>query len=168
MSLHPRYRKRSKGEIPISLAEAMLNRDDCQKWIESLTQRLLRNAQAPEGENPLEDPQTLLAEIDATLETLSDLNHRINLTHAQTLVEEDLTLLDAIGERKLLARKIAIYESLADKASYCPPRDRQSDLRSVSTVNLSYLHRQIEQLARDYRNLDTKIQQASWKTELLY
>lgn len=168
MSLLPPYRKRSKGEIPISLAEAMLSREDCQKWIENLTQRLLRNAQTTEGETPFEDPQTLLAEIDATLETLSELNHRINLTHAHTLIEGDLTLLDAIAERGVLADKIKIYESLADKASHRPLRDRLSDLRTVSTVNLSYLHRQIEQLTRDYRNLDTKIQQASWTTELRY
>jgi len=168
MSLRPPYRKRAKGEIPISLAEAMLIRKDYQKWIEGLTQRVLRNAQAPEGENPREDPQTLLAEIDATLETICELDHRINLTQTKSLIEGELTLLDAISERDLLAHKMKIYESLAEQASHQPARDRLSDLRTVSSINLSYLHRQIERLARDYRSLDTKIQQASWNTELLY
>ena len=166
MTLRP-LKKRSKGEIPISLAEANLLRADCQQRIEALQVRLLHNAQIQEGEVPLEDPQTLLAEIDANLETLDDLNHRINLTHAQTLIEDGLTLLDALTVREGLALKISIYQAFVDRASERSIRDRKSELRTLSTVNIPHLHRQIEQLNRDYRSLDTKIQQASWTTELM-
>jgi hypothetical protein len=167
MTIRP-FKKRYQSEIPISLAEAALLRDDCHRHIKALQARLLRNVTVQEGDTPLEDPQTLLAELDANLEKLEELTHRIHLTHAQTLIEDGLTLLDAIGLRDILILKISIYQSLVDRASERPIRDRASQPRTLSTINIIFLNHQIEQLEREYRSLDTKIQQTNWLTELLY
>jgi hypothetical protein len=40
----------------MKLAEALLRRADCQKCLEQLKARLLRNAKVQEGDDPAEDP----------------------------------------------------------------------------------------------------------------
>ena len=48
----------------MKLAEALILRADLQKRLEQLRQRLILNAQVQEGEQPAEDPESLLRELD--------------------------------------------------------------------------------------------------------
>jgi len=49
----------------MKLAEALNLRADLQRRVEQLRMRLAQNAKVQEGEEPLEDPKGLLAELDA-------------------------------------------------------------------------------------------------------
>jgi len=44
----------------MKLAEALILRADCQKRIEQLRQRLLRNVKVQEGDKPAEEPMELI------------------------------------------------------------------------------------------------------------
>ncbi|MDJ0556828.1 MAG: hypothetical protein QNJ68_20760 [Microcoleaceae cyanobacterium MO_207.B10] len=57
----------------MKLAEALILRADSKKRIQQLKARLTRSATVQEGEQPPEDPQTLIAEIDTTIAQLLEL-----------------------------------------------------------------------------------------------
>ena len=48
----------------MKLAEALILRADSNRRVEQLKQRLLRNAKVQEGNQPAEDPQELIVELE--------------------------------------------------------------------------------------------------------
>jgi hypothetical protein len=151
----------------MKLAEALILRADCQKRIEQLRQRLIRSAKVQEGETPPEQPQALIAELDATINQLVDLIKRINKTNSQTDLEQGLTISDALAHRDTLLLKRSVYTSLVDAAAYQQERYSASEIKSFSTVNVAELQTQTDRLSRECRELDTKIQSSNWSTELM-
>ncbi|HEY9669179.1 MAG TPA: DIP1984 family protein [Coleofasciculaceae cyanobacterium] len=151
----------------MKLAEALILRADCQKRIEQLRQRLVRSAKVQEGETPPEEPQALIAELDATINELVDLIKRINKTNSLTNLEEGMTISDALAQRDTLSLKRNIYNSLVDAAAYQQARYSASEIKTFSTVNVTELQTQTDRLSREYRELDTKIQASNWNTELM-
>lgn len=151
----------------MKLAEALISRADCQKRIEQLRQRLIKSAQTQEGEMPPENPQTLLAELETAVSELTGLIQRINRTNSQTALESGMMLSDALARRDTLMLKRSVYESLLNAASYSQNRYSRTEIKVLSTVNVAEIQAQIDRMARDYRELDTRIQEANWNTELL-
>ena len=150
----------------MKLAEALIMRADCQKRIAQLQQRLMRSAKVQEGEQSPENPQELLAELDATIVELTQLIQRINSTNAVTSVQ-DQSLSDALAQRDILKTKRDIYSRLIEAAAIQPIRYSQSEVRFVTTVNIAELQRQVDAMARDYRVLDSAIQEVNWQVDLL-
>ena len=151
----------------MKLAEALILRADCQKRIEQLRQRLTKSAQIQEGETPPENPQTLLAELETAVSELTGLIQRINRTNSQTELESGMMLSDALARRDTLILKRSVYESLMNAASYSQSRYSRTEIKVLSTVNVAEIQAQIDRMARDYRELDTRIKEANWNTELL-
>ncbi|MBD1937589.1 DIP1984 family protein [Microcoleus sp. FACHB-68] len=150
----------------MKLSEALILRADCQKRIEQLRQRLIRSAQVQEGDQPPENPQALIAELEATVNELADLIKRINKTNSLTNLQEG-TISDALAARDTLLLKRSVYDSLVNAAAVNQSRYSQAEIKSFSTVNIAELQSYMDRLARDYRELDTRIQEANWNTELL-
>ncbi len=150
----------------MKLAEALILRADCQKRIAQLRQRLLRSAKVQQGEQPPEDPQQLLAELDAATAELSRLIQQINQTNAQTEFQ-DGTLSDALAQRDTLLLKRSAYDGLIQAASIRQERYSRSEVRFISTVDIAALQRQVDGFSRDYRELDSQIQALNWQTELM-
>ena len=151
----------------MKLAEALILRADCQKRIEQLRQRLLRSAKVQEGEQPPEDPQALIAELEATVNELTDLIKKINKTNSLTTLEDNMSITDALAQRDTLSLKRSVYDSLVNAAAVTSNLYSRSEIKSFSTVNITELQSQINRLSREYRELDTKIQEANWTTELI-
>ncbi len=151
----------------MKLSEAISLRADCQKRIEQLRQRLIRSAKVQEGEQPPENPQALIAELEATVNELADLIKRINKTNSLTTLQEGITISDALAARDTLLLKRSVYDSLVNAAAVNQSRYSQAEIKSFSTVNIAELQAQMDRLSRDYRQLDTRIQEANWNTELL-
>lgn len=150
----------------MKLAEALILRADCQKRIAQLQQRLIRSAKVQEGEQPPENPQELMAELEAVARELTDLIQRINRTNSVTELEGK-TLSDALAERDILQQKWSSYDSLIHTASIRQDRYSRSEVRFVSTVDIAEIQRIIDNLAREYRELDSQIQGMNWQTELV-
>lgn len=151
----------------MKLAEALSRRADHQRRVEQLRQRLVRNAKVQEGEQPAEDPASLLDELNRTMDDLVDLIQRINRTNATTAFERDLTIADAIAKRNVLRLKHAIFRDLAEGATVTQDRHTKSEVKFKSTVKVSEIQKRADDLAREHRELDEKIQEANWQTELL-
>src|SRR5690606_42025701 len=86
----------------MKIAEALIQRADAQKRIEQLRARLIRSAKVQEDEQPPENPQDLLAEIDTVIKELTTLIQQINRTNAATPFDDTRTLTDALAERDTL------------------------------------------------------------------
>jgi hypothetical protein len=150
----------------MKLAEALILRADCQKRIAQLQQRLIRSAKVQEGEQPPEAPQELLAELEAATAELTSLIQRINRTNSLTPLQEK-TLSDALAERDVLQLKRQAYERVMQEASIRQDRYSRSEVRFVSTVDIAQIQGTSDNLARDYRILDSQIQAQNWQTDLV-
>ena len=62
----------------MKLAEALILRADAQKRLQQLRERLNRSAKVQEGEEPAENPQELLAELDRLVADYGRLVKQIN------------------------------------------------------------------------------------------
>ncbi|MBD1833515.1 DIP1984 family protein [Cyanobacteria bacterium FACHB-472] len=151
----------------MKLAEALILRADCQKRIEQLKQRLIRSAKVQEGEQPPENPQVLIAELEATINELTDLIKRINKTNSLTALQDGITISDALAQRDTLLLKRRIHDSLVNAAATTTNRYSQSEIKYFSTINIAELQTQMDQLSRQCRELDTRIQAANWNIELM-
>jgi hypothetical protein len=150
----------------MKLAEALILRADYQKRIEQLRQRLLRNAKVQEGDQPAEDPRELLAEVERTAADLERLIQRINRTNAATRFDAGLSLSDALARRDVLKIRNAVLRELAGTATVEQVRYSGSEIKFQSTVDVAATQRQADELARQYRELDTRIQELNWATDL--
>lgn len=150
----------------MKLAEALNLRADIKKRMSQLNMRLQRNALVQEGEQPAENPAVLLKELDELSAQLEELILRINLTNAKTL-SNGKTLTELISHKDTLRIKIDIMRSFLDEASRKVSRGTASEIRVLSTVNVSELRKQVDDLEKDFRETDVKIQALNWNAELL-
>ncbi|OQA46940.1 MAG: hypothetical protein BWY52_00470 [Chloroflexi bacterium ADurb.Bin325] len=151
----------------MKLAEALILRADCNRRLEQLNQRLLRSAKVQEGDKPAEDPQEMLAELEQVTGQLQQLIQRINRTNSSTLLDESDTLSDALAVRDVLRLKQEVYQDLAQAAIVTQNRYSKSEVKFFSAVDVASIQRRADDLARQHRDLDTRIQEANWRTELL-
>ena len=149
----------------MKLAEALILRSDLQKRLEQLRQRMTASALAQEGEQPPEQPETLLQELDRATDQLEDLIARINLTNAAE-VREGKTLTELLSRREVLQQKISVLHSLLEAASHTVLRGSRSEVKIHSTVNVAALRKTADGLSQELRLLDTAIQSANWLTDL--
>ena len=151
----------------LKIAEALAERSDCQNRIEDLKKRLARSARVQEGEKPAEDPTELLAEVERTFTRMLDLIRSINRTNARTTFTGQVTIADAIAERDAVGKQRDLLANLAEAASTRQDRYSKSEVRFVATVSVSQLQRQIDELSKSFRELDTRLQELNWKTDLV-
>jgi len=151
----------------MKLSEALLNRADYQKRIGLLKQRILSNAKVQEGDEPAEAVPPLLEQMDQLADELRTLMQRINKTNLHTEFAPGMTLTDALAARDVLALRRNIYQELVNVTTIRQDRYSRQEIRYQTTVNVGEIQRQTDRLAKEYRELDLKIQEVNWRTELL-
>jgi predicted ATP-dependent Lon-type protease len=150
----------------MKLAEALILRADCQKRFEQLKTRIIRSAKVQEGDEPAEKPDELITELEGVSTELAALIKGINKTNSTTLVGEGRTLSDALAERDVLALRRVVYSGLAQAAAVTQDRYSRSEVKFKSTVSVALIQKRVDELAKAYRELDSRIQELNWKTEL--
>lgn len=151
----------------MKLAEALVLRKDTKKRLEQLRERLKLSALVQEGEEPPEDPQVLLAEVQRLLEQMTALIQSINLTNLETTLPDGRTLADALAERDTLSLYFNILDTTATAATPKFERANRSEIKKVSTIKVADIRRQMDDIAQQRRELDTLIQSANWTTDLM-
>lgn len=149
------------------LAEALILRADYQNRMNELESRLIRSAKVQEGDKPAEDPQVLLAELEKVSSDLEHLIQSINRTNSASDLDEGMTVTDALATRDLLRARQEIYRDLASAATVTHGRFTRSEIKFRSTVNVAELQKRADELAVAHRDLDTRIQEANWRLELI-
>jgi hypothetical protein len=150
----------------MKLAEALILRADCQKRFEQLKSRILRSAKVQEGDEPAENPVGLLTELERVADELADLIKRINRTNSTTPYQGGKTISDALAERDVLALRRALYSDLAQAAAVTQDRFTRTEVKYVRTVDVGEAQKKADELAKAYREMDARIQELNWQTEL--
>ena len=150
----------------MKLAEALSLRADLQKRISQLEVRLKNNARIQEGEEPAENPLGLMDELNNNLNDLETLIFRINRTNMATS-SDGISLTEMIAKKDVLALRISVLRSVAQSAMGSLERYSANEIRYVRTLNVADLQKQIDSYSKQLRELDVKIQQLNWMTELI-
>jgi hypothetical protein len=150
----------------MKLAEALAERADAQRRLAQLKQRVTLSARVQEGEEPPEDPRELLSEADRIVEQLEDLIKRINRTNANSEFEAGASVTHALARRDVLSIQRDLYAEAAQAASVRQDRYSRSEVKFVTTLDVSALRRRADDLSKEYRELDARLQAKNWEIEL--
>ena len=150
----------------MKLAEALILRSDLQKRIEQLRVRLNNNAKVQENDEPSENPEELLNELDNNINQLKILIKQINRTNCVT-VSNGQTLADLIAERDTLTLKSNILRGFLNIAGQKVNLYSTTEIKIMNTVDVPALQKELDQLSKKIRETDTELQQANWLTELI-
>ena len=150
----------------MKLAEALILRSDLQKRIEQLRVRLNNKAKVQENDEPSENPEELLNELDNNINQLKILIKQINRTNCVT-VSNGQTLADLIAERDTLTLKSNILRGFLNIAGQKVNLYSTTEIKIMSTVDVPALQKEVDQLSKKIRETDTELQQANWLTELI-
>jgi len=151
----------------MKLAEALKMRSDLDVRLRQLQTRLSNNSKVQEGDVPSEDPKVLLAELDTMTEQMECLIRRINLTNCSVKDKEGRTLTALLARRDALTRKCEILQSFLNDASDRAERRSATDIKVLSTVDVSSLRKQADAISKEIRETDNAIQELNWTTELI-
>lgn len=151
----------------MKLAEALAERSDCQRRVEAIRTRLEGSARIQEGEQPPEDPGQLLAEAERIHARLLELISAINRTNSRTAFDTERTISDVIAERDVMGKRRKFLSDMAGAANSRWDRYSKSELRYVVTLPVAQLRTEADQIAMRYRELDLRIQEMNWNTELI-
>ena len=151
----------------MTLGEALTNRADLQKRVAQLASRLQASGVVQEGDSPPEDPAQLLAELAELTSELERLITAINLTNAASRLPDGRPLTAALAERDVLALRQSVLRQAVDSVTQTQARYSRSEIRLTRQFDVAAVRREIDDLARRRRELDTAIQEFNWTTQLI-
>ena len=150
----------------MKIAEALILRADIQKRIAQLKTRLNNNAKVQEHEEPTENPQLLLTELDSLISQLNDLIIKINKTN--TLSKTDgISLVELIAKKDPPSQKAGILREFIEIASQKINLYSTTEIKVFSTINVPAQQKQLDKLSKEIRETDTQLQQANWTIDLI-
>lgn len=152
----------------MKLGEALTRRAAQAQKLGDLRNRIEANVLVQEGEKPGEDPNKLIGEFKLLSEQHSELVNRIIFTNARTKVNEDKTILDMLTDRDHLAR---VKNTLLQAAQSASPRNNfrysASEIKQVPVIDIEETQNEIEKVIQEGRDLDVKLQEINWSTDLI-
>jgi hypothetical protein len=151
----------------MKLAEALSLRKDLEKRISGLKDRLENVARIQEGEEPSENPEELMTELDRCLEQLEQLIYNINVTNVKIVCEDGRTMTKLLSERDILNKRISILRNTFDHASGSANRYCRSEVRMVATIDVKSLRQKLDKHSLQYRQLDMMIQMLNFTNDLI-
>ncbi|SHF44689.1 hypothetical protein SAMN05444483_101142 [Salegentibacter echinorum] len=146
----------------MKLAEGLLLRTDLMKKIEHLQNRIRPVLIVSDDKVPQEDPDKLLAQLRKAVKDLEAVIIRINKTNNNTQVEGEGTLMEALAKRdslKMLSEKLR-------NIRYAAQVNNSGETNLKTTIDIQKLQAEMDQTGRAFRELDSKIQEINWLTEL--
>lgn len=150
----------------MKLAEALALRGDIQKKIATLRTRIARSALVQEGVKPAEDAEKLLKEAMGALEDLRKLLVRINLANTRAKLPDGRNLTEAVAERDTLIAQHSLLTHSIEASQKDPDRYSNAEIKWISTLPISRLHKQLDDTAKNIRVLNLAIQKANWDNDL--
>lgn len=150
----------------MKLAEALSSRSALSDKVQQLRNRLKDCLKVQEGDTPAETPDSVIKELDRTLEDLQSLIYRINITNINTKID-GRSITSLLAERDVLAMRARILKDGLDYITERETRYNRNEIKYVRTVDVRNFRRVCDKSAAGLRELDLKIQSLSWTTELL-
>ena len=152
----------SEKNNKMKLAEALLLRSDLMKKIEHIQNRIRPVLIVKKKKKPQEDPTKLIAELRTAIQDLEILVIRINKTNNEININGEGSLMEALVKRdslKMLSEKLR-------NIRYAAQIDNSGDANLKTTIDIKKLQTEMDQTGRAFREIDSKIQELNWLTEL--
>jgi uncharacterized coiled-coil DUF342 family protein len=150
----------------MKLAEALSLRKDLETRITKIKDRLENVVRVQEGDKPAEEPQELMSEVDRCLGQLEQLIYNINVTNMQIVADDGRNMTKLLAERDILKKRIDILRNTFNEATNSGSRYR-NEIRYVTTIEVKPLRQQLDKFAQQYRQLDMKIQELNFTSNLV-
>ena len=150
----------------MKLAEALSIRADLQKRVAELKERIKDSAKVQEGDEPCDNVEELYKELDEALVQLEDLIYRINITNVHT-VRDGVSLTRMIAKRDVLAMRVKALQEVVRYVAANDTRFGKLELKYVRTIDVNALRKEADTYAKQYRELDLKIQSLNWTVDLV-
>lgn len=149
----------------MKLAEALSIRADLQRKVSQLKARLRDSSKVQEGDIPAEQVSDLFKELDDCLVELEEMAYRINYTNMQTVYKGE-TITRMIARKDHLAQRVSINQELL---KYVMETDRygRNEIKYVRMVDVAALRKETDNIAKQLRELDLKLQELNWTIDLL-
>lgn len=149
----------------MKLAEALSIRADLQRKVSQLKARLKDSSKVQEGDTPAEQVSDLFLELEECLEQLEEMVYHINHTNMQTFHEGE-TITRMIARKDHLTQRVSINQELL---GYVMETDRygRNEIKYVRTVDVAALRKETDNIAKQLRELDLKLQELNWTIDLL-
>lgn len=155
-----KQKKTSERDKPKKLAEALLLRADLLRKIEQLQNRIRPVLIVSDDKQPQEDPAKLMAQLRKAIQDLEALVVKINTTNNTTVVPGYGNLMQALARRdalKMLSEKLRTIR-------YAAQINNSGEKVLKTTIDIKKLQAEIDQTGRDFRALDSTIQEINWST----
>lgn len=146
----------------MKLAEALSIRADLQKKVAQLKERIKESAKVQEGDEPCDNVE----ELDEAVVQLEDLIYRINITNVQ-IVQDGDSLTRLIAKRDVLSMRVKALKEVVNYVAANDTRFGRNELKYVRTIDIKALRKEADTYAKQYRELDLKIQSLNWTVDLV-
>lgn len=150
----------------MTIAEALLLRADLTRQIESLRARLMRVARTQEGDPPLEEAESLLADAFARIDERRDLVVRIDRATLSGRHEDGRSLSDLLTQRRAAETKHSVLSDLVRAASELESRYSAREIRWLPQIDVAARQRELDKLAAEIRALNVAVQATNWRVTI--
>lgn len=155
-----------KNHAIMKLAEALSRRAALMEKVQQLKTRLLDCIKVQEGDEPVETPQTVVAELESTLSELQQLIYRINITNSRTVVD-GRSITSLLAERDVMTMRTRTLGDALGRLTETEGRYSRNEIKNVRTVDTAEFRRIYDKSASMRREFDLKIQEIGWTTDLI-
>lgn len=149
----------------MKLAEALSLRADLLKTIAQLKSRLKECSKVQEGDEPSENPEEVLAQLEKKFPELEELIYRINYTNMHT-EHEGLNLTQMIAKKDALTLRITALREVLNYVTERESRYSRNEIKYIRFLDVAKLRKQIDSLSQELRLLDMRIQSINWTVDL--
>ena len=137
-------------------------RADLQKKVAQLKERIKESAKVQEGDEPCDNVE----ELDEAVVQLEDLIYRINITNVQ-IVQDGDSLTRLIANRDVLSMRVKALKEVVNYVAANDTRFGRNELKYVRTIDIKALRKEADIYAKQYRELDLRIQSLNWTVDLV-
>lgn len=148
------------------ISEALMERAEVQKRINSLQERLTNVALVQEGDAPVESPEALLDELERAYEEFERIVALINHANLTAVDENGASLTALLAKRDALKKRVIYLETLATTAT--PKRERYNTERFkfVPSISVPQIRKKLDSAAQELRELERVIQEMNWRYQI--
>ena len=137
-----------------------------QKKVVQLKERIKDSAKVQEGDEPCDNVEELCKELDETLVRLEDMIYRINQTNIQT-IQDGASLTRLMAKKDVLSMRVKALQEVVRHVSANDTRFGRNELKYIRTIDVNALRKEADTYAKQYRELDLKIQGLNWTVDLV-
>ena len=154
----------------MNILEALTLKKDLKERIEDLESRLTNSVTVLKGRKPIEDPQSLMTQLEDSSKQLNDICCRIKMANAMAKNDKGLTLVELVVKRSIEEKNLEILRRIFREALYgdgdvyyC---DRKPNFEYDVTIDVNLLKKQIDEKETILRELTSEIQKLDLSTEI--